>query len=89
MRKFWKLSIAILLMSAVVWAGEPWESKPYDKWNKKDVERVLDHSPWATVISVPQTWGEMTRTLTTGTSVMVQMPVSEAQAVQARSAQRP
>lgn len=80
MRKLTKVSIAVLLMSALAWAGESWKNKPYQKWNKKDVEMVLDHSPWAKVISLPPTW-RMPITVTTRKIIM--MPASEIPVLQA------
>lgn len=81
MRGLGKVSMAVLLVSALAWAGEPWKGKPYQKWDHKDVERVLDHSPWSEMISVPQTWGMQIRTTTRTVTTLV--PRSEVPALQA------
>jgi hypothetical protein len=38
--------LLVLLGVGVVWAGEPWEDKPYTEWTAEDVNRVLQDSPW-------------------------------------------
>jgi hypothetical protein len=48
------LTIAFLALAAVcAAASDPWKSKPYDKWTKKEVEKILNNSPWAQVVRVP------------------------------------
>jgi len=48
------LTIALLALAAVcAAASDPWKSKPYDKWTKKEVEKILNNSPWAQVVRVP------------------------------------
>jgi len=39
--------ILVLLVSALLWAGDPWKDKPYTAWSEKEVERILSDSPWA------------------------------------------
>lgn len=39
------------LSSAIAVAGQPWSKNP-EKWNKRDVERILNASPWAHRIQV-------------------------------------
>lgn len=38
--------IISLLGATLLWAGDPWEGKPYTEWTEKDVKRVLQNSPW-------------------------------------------
>jgi hypothetical protein len=39
---------AILAVAAIVWAGgEPWKTKPFAQWTDKDVQDVLQNSPWS------------------------------------------
>jgi hypothetical protein len=57
MRKVVFLSSAVLVVAALVFAGgDPWKSKPYQQWDAKDVQRVLEDSPWSKVIQVEATW---------------------------------
>jgi len=44
--------IAILALAALALAAEWWEKKPYAQWNDKEVERMLDNSPWGKVHAV-------------------------------------
>jgi hypothetical protein len=39
--------LLVLLGIGAVWAGEPWEDKPYTEWTQKEVEKLLSDSPWA------------------------------------------
>jgi len=43
---------ALLLLSSLAVAKEWWEKKSYDKWSKKDVNRMLDESPWGKIHTV-------------------------------------
>jgi hypothetical protein len=40
-------TLLVLLGSSVVWAGDPWKDKPWTEWTEKDVQRILNDSPWA------------------------------------------
>ena len=40
-------TLLVLLGSSVVWAGDPWKEKPWTEWSVKDVDKVLEDSPWA------------------------------------------
>lgn len=44
---------AILLMAVCVFATEPWKNADYEKWSAKDVDRILNNSPWAKQITIP------------------------------------
>ena len=44
------------LAAAVLAKDEPWKGKPYDQWDKKDVQRIFTDSPWARVVTVTRTW---------------------------------
>jgi hypothetical protein len=57
MRKAILVSFAALVMTALLFAGgDPWKSKPYQQWDDKDVQRILQDSPWAKVVQVDATW---------------------------------
>jgi len=52
MRKFAKVSLAILLVAVMAWASDPWKEKPYQQWDMKDTVKVMNDSPWARTIQV-------------------------------------
>jgi hypothetical protein len=72
MRKLLTGAVAILVLSAIAWAGDPWKSKPYQQWDEKDVQTVLQASPWAKVnISAAGAWHPSYTTAITGGSLGV------------------
>jgi hypothetical protein len=38
---------ALLLFAVNLWAGDPWKDKSYKDWNKSDVRKILNESPWS------------------------------------------
>ena len=44
---FARAGLLVLLLSALLWAGDPWKEKPYTAWTDKEVEKILSNSPWA------------------------------------------
>lgn len=44
---------AIALLAICVFAMEPWKNADYEKWSAKDVDRILNNSPWAKQITIP------------------------------------
>jgi len=34
----------------------PWKSKPYNEWDRKDLERIFTDSPWSRTATVSRTW---------------------------------
>jgi hypothetical protein len=55
MRKAIIASTAVFTIAAVAWATDVWK-KPYEQWDKKDVLKVLDDSPWAKTVRITATW---------------------------------
>ncbi len=43
---------AIVLCSVCLYAADFWVSKPFLEWSDKEVERMLDNSPWSKTISI-------------------------------------
>ncbi len=43
-------TLLVLLGSSVVWAGDPWKEKPWTEWTEKDVQKVLQDSPWCKTV---------------------------------------
>ncbi len=59
MRHFSRIStilLAIGVLAAIAWASNPWDSKPYQQWTQKDVQKVLEHSPWVQSTDVAVSW---------------------------------
>jgi hypothetical protein len=49
--------VGIFLSVALAWAAdEPWKDKQYQQWDSKDLEKILDNSPWARMVHVDATW---------------------------------
>jgi len=72
MRKLLTGAVAILVLAAIAWAGDPWKSKPYAQWDDKDVQTVLQSSPWAKVnITAAGAWHPSDTTAITGGSMGV------------------
>lgn len=38
--------MAVLFATAVVYASDVWKDKDFDKWDQKDVDKILKDSPW-------------------------------------------
>jgi hypothetical protein len=48
MRKTVLAATAILAVIAIARAGgDPWKTKPFDQWTEKDIQAILQFSPWA------------------------------------------
>jgi hypothetical protein len=57
MRKTIIGSLAFLAVVVLAWASsDPWKSKPYEQWDEKDVQKVMNSSPWAKVVTVDADW---------------------------------
>lgn len=48
--------LAILVLAAGVYAGDPWKDKTYKEWDERESRRILNDSPWARVVAVNATW---------------------------------
>ena len=50
-----RLLIIVCVFSAgvVLWAADFWEQKGFAEWSDKEVQRLLNDSPWARKVSVP------------------------------------
>ncbi len=49
------LAVAIVATSLVA-GSDPWKEKPYKQWDAKDVEKILNDSPWVRQVVVSATW---------------------------------
>lgn len=48
-----KLSFLIALFAIAAWAADFWQSKPFTDWSEKDVQKILQNSPWSRQFNVP------------------------------------
>lgn len=55
MRKVIMAGLAVVAIAALAWASDAWK-KPYQQWDKKDVQKILDDSPWAKTVNVTAKW---------------------------------
>jgi len=47
----------VLFLATFAWAkDEPWKGKPYNEWDRKDLERIFTDSPWSRVVMVTRSW---------------------------------
>jgi hypothetical protein len=50
-------AVAFIAVAGLALAGNaPWNSKPYQQWDDKDITVVLQSSPWVRSVTVEQTW---------------------------------
>lgn len=42
-----KLAVLAILAPAAAWSADVWESKPFQNWTQKDVQKLFNNSPWA------------------------------------------
>ena len=42
-----QLALFAALAPAALWAADVWEAKPFQDWTDKDLQKVVDNSPWA------------------------------------------
>jgi len=41
------LATATLFAGAAAFAGDAWKDKPFESWDEKDVQKIMNDSPWA------------------------------------------
>jgi len=52
-RKIFPVAATVLVAASLIWAAnDPWKSKPYEKWDDKDIHRIFNDSPWSRVVQV-------------------------------------
>jgi hypothetical protein len=44
--------VALFTLAVSLWAADFWQAKPFNDWNDKDVQKMLQSSPWAKPFSV-------------------------------------
>jgi hypothetical protein len=49
--------VGVLAIAAFALASsDPWKAKPYQQWDKKDIQKILQDSPWSKVVTVDANW---------------------------------
>lgn len=44
--------MGVALFALSLWAADFWQSKPYTDWNDKEIQKILQSSPWAKQMSI-------------------------------------
>jgi len=52
MRKLLLGGFSVWILVLLVWAGDAWKDKTYQQWDKADVQKILNDSPWVKVAHV-------------------------------------
>jgi hypothetical protein len=72
MRKTFLFALGCIALAGAIWASnDPWKDKPYQQWDSKDIQRIIQDSPWAHVVQVAAPWqqgGPTVATLSSGTA---------------------
>lgn len=72
MRRSFATWILVLILAGLALADEPWRTKSSKDWDEKEVNQILNNSPWARTISAPATWLRMGHQgLEVGTTITV------------------
>jgi hypothetical protein len=45
-------SFSLWVLVALAWAGDAWKDKSYQQWDKADVQKILNDSPWVKVAHI-------------------------------------
>jgi hypothetical protein len=49
--------LLVLVGGTLLWAGDkPWNAKPYQQWNEKELQAILSDSPWVRVTLIRRSW---------------------------------
>lgn len=46
------LTLSVVLVAALAWAGDPWKEKSYKEWDEKDVKKIISDSPWSRTVYI-------------------------------------
>lgn len=47
-----RLAAVAVFFAVSLWAADFWQSKPFTEWSDKDVQKILQNSPWSKVLNV-------------------------------------
>jgi hypothetical protein len=48
--------LAAVVLVSVAYADDVWKAKPYQQWDAKDVQKILNESPWVRTVHVTAAW---------------------------------
>ncbi len=48
-----KIALSLLLLSGCLFAADVWQTKPFTEWTDKDLQKILNNSPWAHSFTLP------------------------------------
>ena len=48
-----KIALSLLLLSGCLLAADVWQTKPFTEWTDKDLQKILNNSPWAHSFTLP------------------------------------
>jgi hypothetical protein len=56
-RKAWSVWVAVAALAVAVYANnDPWKAKDWQQWDDKDIQKVINQSPWTQHVMVESTW---------------------------------
>jgi len=50
------LVLAAAVLGSAAYADDVWKAKPYQQWDAKDIQKILNESPWVRVVHVTASW---------------------------------
>ena len=50
-----RLAAALFLFAVFAWAADFWRSKPFTEWSDRDVQKMLQDSPWSHTVTLAST----------------------------------
>jgi hypothetical protein len=56
MKRATLLVLAVVVLVSVANADDVWKAKPYQQWDAKDVQKILNESPWVRTVHVAAAW---------------------------------
>jgi hypothetical protein len=48
-----KKTALFLLLCLSLWAADSWQTRPFTEWTDKDVQKIMNNSPWAHAFTLP------------------------------------
>ncbi len=48
-----KIALSLLLVAGCLFAADAWQTKPFTEWTDKDLQKIMNNSPWAHSFTLP------------------------------------
>jgi len=49
--------LSVLVAATLLWAADkPWNGKPYQSWDAKDIQQIMTDSPWVASTTIQRNW---------------------------------